>query len=242
MSHQRDGWAFKDFVLLFFIMMLAVIIVIFMNTIGSSEPPPTSRSASDEMIWQPSTIDNPGYVEDTLVKQNIELRTKLNKAKDDKEQCEKNASILAGIVERQDQLIKKMHERMSAYQEGAIEILSPSDWITNEQIRVYDNRVVIDVPFARAGGILDTDSEHPLLNNNSNTIEVSPRSLEDIHLGDIIVYYSTNSHELIVHRVVSQGIDDQGWFVITKGDNNFVPDDERIRYDQIKSIVVGIIY
>lgn len=240
------GWAYRHFVLLFFIMMLAVVVVVFINVAheapGERLAEFPKSSSTDDTVWQEPVTESPGFVADALVKQNVELRKKLQ---DEEGRCrllEKNTSVQSAIIERQNELIVRMHERLNSYKSDATEVLSPSDWITSEQVRVTPDRVIIEIPFARAGSIIDTNSEAPLINGNTTTIEIRPPSAEAINLGDIIVYYSTVSKELIVHRVVAQGNDDDGWFVIAKGDNNFEPDPEKIRFDQVKSVVVGIIY
>ena len=38
------------------------------------------------------------------------------------------------------------------------------------------------------------------------------------------------------------GFDNEGWYAITKGDNNVVEDNWKVRFEQIEGIVIGIIY
>lgn len=44
-----------------------------------------------------------------------------------------------------------------------------------------------------------------------------------------------------MHRVVEIGEDEQGWFAITKGDNNEEVDPGKRRFQDIKRITVGVI-
>jgi signal peptidase I len=81
----------------------------------------------------------------------------------------------------------------------------------------------------------------PLLDETSNAIQIAPTSPEDILVGDIISYDSRRG-DIIIHRVVNIGEDEEGIFYITKGDNVSRPDDEKVRFWQIRFITVGIIY
>jgi signal peptidase len=80
----------------------------------------------------------------------------------------------------------------------------------------------------------------PVLGSGSHAIQVIPKFPEDIHIGDIISY--TLDGTVIIHRVIGTGSDEEGFYFITKGDNNPQPDPEPVRFSQIDRIVVGILY
>lgn len=122
------------------------------------------------------------------------------------------------------------------------ERLSPSDHIKESQIHVYDNKVVIDATGAQWAEFTDTNSMDPFLDETSNSIEVAPKSPADIKVGDIISYKSGLTGGLVVHRVISKDVDDNGIFFIVKGDNNARQDPEKIRFNQVHGILIGIIY
>ena len=122
------------------------------------------------------------------------------------------------------------------------EIDSPSDHIKEEQIHVYNDKVVIDVAGATWAAFADTNSMDPFLDESSNSIEVKPSTPESIKEGDIISYYSSITGDLLVHRVVSVDSDDKGVFYIVKGDNNNIRDPEKVRFHQVHGVLVGIIY
>ena len=87
-----------------------------------------------------------------------------------------------------------------------------------------------------------TGSMLPIINHTANGIEIPVTSVDQIHVGDIIAFQlEKNSNELIVHRVIEIGYDNEGWYCITKGDNNAV-DDGKIREWQIKFKTIAIIY
>lgn len=122
------------------------------------------------------------------------------------------------------------------------ERLSPSDHIKEEQIHVYDNQIVLELEGASWASFTNTNSMDPFFDETSNSIELKPDSAEQIKEGDIISYYSKVTGELIVHRVVSKGIDNKGIFYIVKGDNNPTQDPEKVRFEQVHGVLVGIIY
>ena len=125
---------------------------------------------------------------------------------------------------------------------GVKELDSPADHISNDKIHVYDSRILLDIQDAEWSIFSDTNSMDPVLDAESNGIEIKPNSPEDIAIGDIISYKSNIVDGIIVHRVVDIGEDEQGWFAIAKGDNNPANDPEKVRFDMIQGVVVAIIY
>lgn len=117
--------------------------------------------------------------------------------------------------------------------------ISPSDHITNDQITVYPDEIVIKVPGAAISNYAPTGSMLPVLNEYANGIRIKPKSADDIKVGDIISFKRDNS--LIVHRVIKKDVDEQGVYFITKGDNNGL-NDGKVRFDQVEYLTIGIIY
>jgi hypothetical protein len=122
------------------------------------------------------------------------------------------------------------------------ERLSPSDHIKEDQIHVYNDRVVLDIEGATWAAFSDTNSMDPFFDETSNSIELKPESPDDIKPGDIISYRSSITSDLIVHRVISKATDADGVYYIVKGDNNPVQDPEKIRFSQVHGVMIGIIY
>jgi signal peptidase I len=120
-----------------------------------------------------------------------------------------------------------------------LEKSSPFDWIPEEEISVKDDVVVIKIENARLSRYADTNSMDPVLDKNSNGIEVMVENPSQIHVGDIITYEKNGN--LIVHRVVAIGTDEDGWYCVTKGDNNS-SHDGKVRFEKIRYITIGIIY
>jgi len=89
--------------------------------------------------------------------------------------------------------------------------------------------------------VANTHSMEPTLTAGDMILERAPTSASELVIGDIITYASQTKGITIVHRIVSLGSDEFGWYAQTKGDNAQKIDDERIRFTQVKGIVVAII-
>lgn len=123
---------------------------------------------------------------------------------------------------------------------GGKELLSPGNWIKENQIQVFPTRVIINVPEATWAGFTNTNSMDPLLDEDSNAIEVKPQNAESIEVGDIISYHT--AYGTIIHRVTEKGVDEQGVYYLVKGDNNRFADPLKVRYDDVVGVVVAVIY
>jgi len=119
---------------------------------------------------------------------------------------------------------------------------SPYDWIQEKNIHLYSDKIVIDIKNPQWSTYTDTNSMDPVLDENTHGIQIIPQSTQDIHLGDIISYKPENFDGILIHRVAAIGRDDTGWYAITQGDNNPTPDPGKVRFNQIKRILVMIIY
>lgn len=120
------------------------------------------------------------------------------------------------------------------------DVSSPSDRLQENQISVYNDRVIIhqkDVKWAR---FTDTNSMDPIIDADSHALEIVPQTPSEIEVGDIIAYRFAD--RVIIHRVVETGEDLQGWYAIAKGDNNPNSDPLKVRFHQITGVVIGILY
>jgi hypothetical protein len=122
------------------------------------------------------------------------------------------------------------------------EVASPGDWVKENQIGVYSKDVVLDISDAQWATFTDTHSMEPVLSSRANAIEVVPKSADEIKVGDIVSYESKYADGFIVHRVIEKNVDSDGTYFIIKGDNNPEADPGKIRFDQIRRVVVAIIY
>ena len=137
--------------------------------------------------------------------------------------------------------LSSLEKPLSLFQDG-IEKYSPGDWIKEDQIKVYNDKVIINLKDAEWASFTNTNSMDPVLDEKANAIEIIPKSSDNIHVGDIISYKSDYADGTIIHRVIKIGSDEEGWYCIVKGDNNQSPDPGKIRFNQIKRVLVAIIY
>jgi len=119
---------------------------------------------------------------------------------------------------------------------------SPHDWVSMDNIKVYDNQVVISLPHPEWAMYLDTNSMDPVIDSSTNTLQLVPQSERSIHVGDIVAYESKYHNGVITHRVVEIGEDVDGWYAVLKGDNNPKQDPGKVRFSQIGRVVVAVIY
>lgn len=132
--------------------------------------------------------------------------------------------------------------KVSYMKNGAWERISPQDRIKEDQIHVFEDQVIIDLPGAEWASFTDTNSMDPVIDEGMNAIEIIPDSPEDIHVGDIVSYHSELAGSTIIHRVVATGHDSKGWYATFRGDNLSQDDPEKVRFDQVRRVVVAVIY
>ena len=119
---------------------------------------------------------------------------------------------------------------------------SPVDRIKESQIHVYDDVVVIEIDNPEWSTFTDTNSMDPVIDKGANAIHIVPSSENELSVGDIVAYESEYSDGTIVHRIIEISEDEDGKYFIMKGDNNPEPDPGRVRFSQIKRVLVAIIY
>ena len=119
---------------------------------------------------------------------------------------------------------------------------SPHDRVKMEDIKVYNDQVVLSISNPEWAYYVDTNSMDPVIDSDANTIQIVPKTKEEIHVGDIVAYESDFHEGIITHRVVEISSDSDGWYAVLKGDNNDRADPGRVRFSQIRRIVVAVIY
>ena len=122
------------------------------------------------------------------------------------------------------------------------EISSPSDWIKQDSIKIYDDKIIINIKNASWAQFADTNSMDPVLDQGANSIQLTPKNPSDLAIGDIISYKAGFIKGTVVHRIIEINFDEEGWYAITKGDNNRVQDPDKVRFSQIKHVLVGVLY
>lgn len=123
---------------------------------------------------------------------------------------------------------------------NAPEQASPQDWISESQIKVFDSGVFISIPHARWAQLADTNSMDPVFDEGAHVIEVVPKLPTDVAVGDVVSYET--DFGVVVHRVVGVGEDGGGIYYTVKGDNNTLPDAKKVRFDDVRGVLVAVVY
>ena len=119
--------------------------------------------------------------------------------------------------------------------------VSSYDHVLEEEIILVGNEMYLSLDEEmKWSKFEDTNSMDPLLDEGYNGLEFVPKTVEKIHLGDVISFeYGGN---IIIHRVVEIGEDVEGWYALTKGDNLEELDYGKRRFEDIKGVLVGVIF
>jgi len=123
-----------------------------------------------------------------------------------------------------------------------LEIASPHNRVNDAQILLYHDKVVINVNGASLTKYADTNSMDPLLDEGAIGIELVPERDDQLYIGDVVAYESKHASGLIVHRIIDIVEDKQGKYFILKGDNLQTEDPEKVRFSEIKYVLIGVIY
>ncbi len=173
--------------------------------------------------------------------------------------------ILALVLLFSSLLLLKFPLSLVPFSLAAPERSSPNDWVQEEQIKVYKDKVILEIPNALWAGFTDTNSMDPFLDERSNAIEIKPANPEAIKVGDVIAYnigddnlnggldslYGTDdtggtggadTGSTLIHRVIEKGYDKQGIYYRVKGDNSTIADPFKVRFEQVEGVVVAVVY
>lgn len=111
--------------------------------------------------------------------------------------------------------------------------------IPQESVTLNDGQAIITIKDARLAVFANTLSMIPILNHNTKALEITPKE-DNLHVGDIISF--NDNEDIVIHRIIDIGSDEQGTYYITKGDNNNIVDQNKVRFIDIKGKVVMLIY
>jgi hypothetical protein len=117
--------------------------------------------------------------------------------------------------------------------------IAPANWIDEKDIIITDDSVIINIKNASLSKYADSGSMVPTLDKDANGIRIIPENEAQINVGDIVTYEKAG--DLIVHRIIEKGQDNEGVYFVPKGDNNDFSD-SKIRFSDIKYVTVALIY
>lgn len=125
---------------------------------------------------------------------------------------------------------------------------SPCHRINYDSINTFDTQTSINLAGITKGKTFNTGSMLPVINGNSTILYNQIAGENNLCIGDIIMYNETSAgcynkySDLALHRIIKKGADEKGTYFITKGDNNNIADDCKVRINDIRVVVVGILY
>ena len=122
---------------------------------------------------------------------------------------------------------------------GGDDISAPTDWVSEEDIIILGDKVILRIDGATLSNYVDSGSMVPVLDKGANGIRVVPESEAQVGVGDIVSFRVGGL--LVVHRVVEKGFDGDGVYFVMKGDANLISDG-KIRFEDIEYVTIGIIY
>lgn len=121
-------------------------------------------------------------------------------------------------------------------------VKSPHDIVKDSEIEIQKDKVIIYKNGITGAVFLDTKSMEPSFGHGSTGLDIKVDNEEDIKIGDVVVYKPEwNENLLIPHRVIGISSNDDGSKIFhVKGDNDRAV--EKVTFDQIKYLQIGIIY
>lgn len=145
-----------------------------------------------------------------------------------------NDLVIKELADKNEQLFEEI-KRI-----GLLEVIGPKHRITEEQVKVNSNNAVIEVKDLVLARFTKSGSMLPTITSDSLALEIVPKSSKELQVGDVISYFYNN--KIIIHRILEIGFDEDGWYAITKGDNVNTIDPEKVRFNMIQRVLVGILY
>lgn len=124
--------------------------------------------------------------------------------------------------------------------------------IKDSQILLYTDKIVINDTNLNVenGSIIEGGSMLPTIVPNKTTLLIrNITNIDNLCVGDIIIFNNSlldckrlSVQSLILHRIISKDIDKEGIYFYTKGDNNYFEDKCKVRKDNIKFVLIGMLY
>lgn len=117
---------------------------------------------------------------------------------------------------------------------------APSNYLNQSQIHLTNNSFCVDVENPSMTAYASTGSMIPTIDENTNGIRITPKNESEINVGDLITYIRDG--DMIIHRVIKIGHDEEGWYAILLGDNNQGHIDGKVRFSNITKKTIALIY
>ncbi|MBN2459036.1 signal peptidase I [Candidatus Woesearchaeota archaeon] len=211
-------------VLVFSVMLIVLILVALGVALDYFVAPMQKAGLADYKRQVNSTLSDQEFVEE-LIGQNLRQRESISR--------------LEGELKDRDIVIGYLMERLNMSTEVEA---GPFSRISEEDIKVYSDRIIIYVNKAFPASFSGSKSMYPYIREGIYALEVKPDTQDELKIGDIIGFRSEIFNTTIIHRITEIGEDEEGWYAITKGDNNPAPDPGKVRFGDVVGVLVGLIY
>jgi len=138
-----------------------------------------------------------------------------------------------------ERLIRQLYLQQSGKERS-----SPNDWVKPESIKYDAERGVLTIESLLLGvsicNVANTGSMDGLMDYGHNVILIDHFDIDRLSVGDIVAFQVYTN--LVLHRIVKIGDDNQGRYYRTRGDNCIDDDPYILRDEHIKQLCIGIIY
>lgn len=210
----------KSTVVVFFILLVAVVFVIVQQRVALSDMKDTMELVQQDLARERVFAEQ-------VFTENQQIRAANNVLRSRVIQLEQNLSLSEMKV-------------FACVGKQPLPNMTPKNRVDLSDLHFTERTVVLNIDGAMPGVIAPSNSMAPLLSADNVVLEKVAESPGDVFVGDIIIFEQDGIR--IIHRVIEIGWDESGWYAITKGDNNPQPDSEKVRFGQIRGLVVGIVY
>ena len=131
------------------------------------------------------------------------------------------------------------------YEDAEQYLIVVPDILNKSEIHVFDDKVVLDGEYVRLSPS-GTNSMLPLFGLGNDLLcrytDGVNLSVGSIITFDVSWYDEGQYNTPVAHRIISVGSDEEGFYYITKGDNNPNIDSWRVRPENVNTLVTGVIY
>ena len=190
---------------------------------------------------RPQPEQGPNITEASFLRDLIDQNTRMRQ---ENEQLRNTLLQNEVVITEQNESLKDYFNRLRVEGSTPWEFPQPYARIPAENIRISGSEVIIKVSGAMPVILADTNSMDPTADASSKIIVVQPRNERDVHIGDIVGYRcgQCGEDEVVMHRVIEIAQDEEGVYYTLKGDNLPAADPGKVRFSQVRTVVVGIIY
>jgi len=80
----------------------------------------------------------------------------------------------------------------------------------------------------------------PFMDSKTTVLATEEFDFDDLKIGDIVIYEDDGFN--IAHAIMSIEVDEKGKYLVMRGYNNYILDSLKVRKENIKYLVTGVLY